>query len=231
MLACEKLGIVAYKDWQEMQQESVRRRKENLQMDTLYCMEHVPVFTIGRTTRIHKDIKIQHGEDDTHLSGIPLVKSERGGGMMFHNPGQIVAYPIILLRGHIRNLRTLTWLMEEAIIQTLATYKIDGFRRAEIQPGVWTEHGKIGFIGIAVRHQVVFHGCAFNIMNDLGPFKWIAPCGLEHGKITSITESTGTHPDLDECMDTFCMHFCTIYNQIETHSDARQHTFGSIGTT
>lgn len=220
MLTCEKTGLIDYSDWQKLQQEYISRRKEHLQPDTLYCLEHPAVFTIGRAADIKTDILVPHETNSTHLKKIPLVKSERGGGMMFHNPGQIVAYPIILLRGPFRNLRTLTWLMEETIIRTLEAYNVIGFRKPDFQPGVWTEFGKIGFIGIAVRHQVTFHGCATNIINDLEPFRFIAPCGLQHEKITSIRESTGNNPDLDECKNTFCTNFYAIYNYIKNYDYA-----------
>lgn len=206
-------GLLDYKEWQNQQREFVRLRQAEVCEDTLFLVEHPPVFTLGRNTNIAEDLPANYSCYTGSLNGIPVVRTERGGGVMFHNPGQLVAYPIIKLKGKIRNIRRFMWLVEEAIIQALAGVGVCGFRQPEIHPGVWTVKGKIGFIGIAIQRSVVYYGFAVNVANDLEPFQWIATCGLRNSRITSVQEMLGAKVAFIKFQEILAERFKKLWNE------------------
>ncbi|MCX7765977.1 MAG: lipoyl(octanoyl) transferase LipB [Candidatus Sumerlaeia bacterium] len=187
MLKIRNMGILEYESWLQLQEQYWQARAQNENGDTLFLLEHYPVFTIGRSTDLANDLPKDFLEVESRLRGIPVVRVGRGGGAMVHNPGQVVGYPLLKLTPNRLILRTLIDLVEETIIQVLLQFDIKAFRKPEIHPGVWTERGKIGFIGVAVRQGILLHGFAVNVNNDLEPFNWIAPCGLKSSPITSVS--------------------------------------------
>ena len=206
-------GLVDYMEWQVRQRALLRLRQAEACKDTLYLVEHPPVFTLGRNTNIEEHLPADYNRNAGRLYGIPVVKTERGGGVMFHNPGQLVAYPIIRLRKSIRNVRRFMWLIEESILQALAEFGVYGFRQPEIHPGVWTRKGKIGFIGIAIQRGIVFHGFAINVTNELQPFQWIATCGLKNGRITSVQETCDAIVNLAEFQQVLGQCFTRVWDK------------------
>ncbi len=165
------------------------RQREKIE-DSLFIVEHPPVYTLGRSSDERRHLLVEHEANPSSIMGIPVVRTNRGGGVMFHNPGQVVAYPVIKLRIGTTGIRRFLWLIEEAIIQSLAVFDVKGYRQPDIHPGVWTDSGKIGFIGIAISRGVVFHGFAVNIANDLIPFSYIATCGILDCRVSSLQQMT-----------------------------------------
>jgi lipoyl(octanoyl) transferase len=148
--------------------------------DEIWLVEHPPVFTLGLAG------------DPAHLllaeSGIPLIKVDRGGQITYHGPGQIVAYLLIDLRRRKLMVRELVRRIEEAVIQTLATYNLATDRKAGA-PGIYVanqgandrlaahEGAKIAALGLKIRNGCSYHGVSLNVDMDLQPFLAINPCG------------------------------------------------------
>ena len=155
--------------------------------DELWLVEHDPVFTLG-----------QAGKPEHILAAgdIPVVRTNRGGQVTYHGPGQIVAYPLVDLRRLNIGVREFVCRIEQALIDTLATWNITAVRRSGA-PGVYVDGAKIGALGLRVRHGCTFHGLALNVAMDLEPFSRINPCGYEGLRVTSVLKSGGP-ANLDE---------------------------------
>ena len=149
--------------------------------DQLWLLEHDPVFTLG-----------QAGKPEHVLApgDIPVVRTNRGGQVTYHGPGQIVAYPLIDLRRRRLGVREFVCRIEQALIDTLATWNIAAARK-EGAPGVYVGGAKIGALGLRVRRGCSFHGLAFNVNLDPEPFARINPCGYQGLAVTSVLECGG----------------------------------------
>ncbi len=130
------------------------------------------------------------GEDWYLMQGIEIVDTNRGGKVTYHGPGQLVGYPIVAVDDVVGYVRKL----EDALVDALEQEGVLARARAEEGPdytGVWVEDRKIASIGVHVQHGVTTHGFAVNVENDLQPFGWIVPCGLEGVRMTSLIKETG----------------------------------------
>jgi lipoate-protein ligase B len=184
------MGRVPYRDGVAIQDRIRTRRQAGEIPDTLLLLEHPPVYTKGRRTDA---ADLPMGEDWYRLQGIEVEETDRGGRVTYHGPGQLVGYPIMEVRDVPEYVRT----MEGAIVAALADEGIGARVRDELT-GVWAGERKIGSIGVHVSRGVTTHGFAINVDNDLQPFEWIVPCGIEHVRMTSICAETG-HADHLDC--------------------------------
>lgn len=166
------LGTREYGEVWELQRELVGKRQRDEIPDTLVLVEHPHVITLGRGT--HKENVLAPGD-------VPLFEIERGGDVTYHGPGQLVGYPILLLRepGE-RDLHLYLRNLEEALLRTVGAFGIPGERK-DGWTGVWTGGGtrKLASIGVAVKRWVTLHGFALNVSTELARFAAINPCGLE----------------------------------------------------
>ena len=161
-----RLGLVAYEPtWRAMQAFNAARTAET--GDQLWVVEHPPVYTLGLAGR---------AEHVLSPGSIPVVKTDRGGQVTYHGPGQVVAYPMMDLRRTGYGIREMVRRLEQAAIDTLAEYGIAGERRAGM-PGVYVGGAKIAAIGLRVARHCSYHGIALNANLDLEPFSRIDPCG------------------------------------------------------
>jgi lipoyl(octanoyl) transferase len=126
------------------------------------------------------------GEEWYRMQGIEVEETDRGGQVTYHGPGQLVGYPIMLIDDVLAYVRT----MEQALIAALADEQVDAEIRQGLT-GVWVGGRKIGSIGVHVSRGVTTHGFAINVDNDLQPFEWIVPCGIENVRMTSLYKETG----------------------------------------
>ena len=141
------------------------------------------------------------GEDWYRAQGIEIVDTDRGGRVTYHGPGQLVGYPVMSLRPYRDDVHDYIRRMERVIIAALARYGIEA-GPIEGLTGVWTpERRKIASIGVHVSRGITTHGFAINVNNDLQPFEWIVPCGIDHCQMSSVTRETGREQDMDEFMD------------------------------
>jgi lipoate-protein ligase B len=178
------LGRSRYTDALALQRELQVRRKAGEIADTLLLTEHQPVFTLGRFA--DGGNLLVPGEMLT-ARGIDLVHVERGGDITYHGPGQLVAYPILDLRGFGRDVHRYIRGLEETAIRLLAEYGVQGERRKGT-PGVWAGTRKIASVGVHISRWVTMHGIAINVDMDLSPFALINPCGLAGMEMTSIAQ-------------------------------------------
>jgi lipoyl(octanoyl) transferase len=153
----------------------------------LLMLEHWPVYTRGRRSGPGE---LPMGEDWYLGQGIEIVDTDRGGKVTYHGPGQLVGYPIVRIDDVIAYLRSL----ERALVAALGDEGIASRARPDEGPdftGVWVQDRKIASIGVHVSRGVTTHGFAVNVENDLQPFGWVVPCGLEGVSMTSLIKETG----------------------------------------
>ena len=159
--------------------------------DQLVILEHDPVFTLGRNAT-PADIHVS----DTFLAsqGVSVHRTDRGGEVTYHGPGQIVAYPICNLRGGREDVGRLVRGLEEAMIRTAAEYGVVA-DRLKGAPGIWVETPrgleKLGAIGLHLSRWITTHGIAFNVRPNLAHFQWITPCGFTDKGVCSLASLLG----------------------------------------
>jgi lipoyl(octanoyl) transferase len=189
------LGIIEYRDAVALQERVRDARQRDAVPDVLLCLEHPPVYTRGRRS---SPAELPMGEEWYRRQGIEVLDSDRGGKVTYHGPGQLVGYPIVHVEDVLAYVRTL----ERALIAALAEEGIVARARAEEGPaftGVWVGERKIASIGVHVNRGVTTHGFAVNVCNDLQPFQWIVPCGLEDVRMTSVIRESGGGAERMRC--------------------------------
>ena len=177
-----------------------KRKKSQVSYDYLIFVEHPNVYTYGRKSK-------EKAEEVSGLKNTFFV--ERGGEVTYHSPGQLVCYPILMLREGERDLHLYLRKLEAVIIDVLKEFNIEGERREGLT-GVWIggQRRKIASLGVAVSSWVTYHGCALNVQNDLSGFSRIRPCGLDSEVMTSMAvELGGSIPAMQEVKDAFLRHF------------------------
>jgi lipoate-protein ligase B len=184
------LGTREYGEVWALQRELVGKRQRDEIPDTLVLVEHPHVITLGRGT--HRENVLAPGDT-------PIFEIERGGDVTYHGPGQLVGYPIFLLRQPERDLHVYLRNLEEALIRTVGRFGIAGERK-EGWTGVWTAGGarKLASIGVAVKRWVTLHGFALNVSTDLARFAAINPCGLEATTMASMSSVLDREIAFDE---------------------------------
>jgi lipoyl(octanoyl) transferase len=189
-----RAGLVPYEEARRLQKEVEGARQAGAVPDVLLLLEHAPVYTKGRRATADE---LPMGEDWYRMQGIDVVETDRGGRVTYHGPGQLVGYPIVSLRQYRDDVHDYIRRMERVIIRALDDWGVEA-RVVEDLTGVWTpERRKIGSIGVHVSRGVTTHGFAINVNNDLQPFEWIVPCGIESCRMTSLTRERGAEQDLD----------------------------------
>ncbi|HEV3093079.1 MAG TPA: lipoyl(octanoyl) transferase LipB [Solirubrobacteraceae bacterium] len=190
VLAVRRLGTVAYRDALALQAELQSQRQADAIPDTLLLLKHPPVYTRGRRSL---DGELPLGENFYRAQGIEIVPTDRGGRVTYHGPGQLVGYPIMRVNDVGVHLRR----MEAAIVAALAEYGIEARSRCAEgidYTGVWVDERKIASIGVHLSRGVSTHGFAVNVCNDLEPFSWIVPCGLDGVAMTSLERELDRAP-------------------------------------
>lgn len=161
----------------------------------LLLVEHPPVYTLGKSGHIEN---VLIDEEEMGEKGIGFFRTNRGGDITFHGPGQIVGYPILDLEKFRTDIGWYLRNLEEVTISVLAEYGIRG-ERSPGETGVWIEPGvkgrerKICAIGVRCSRWVTMHGFALNVNTDLGYFGNIVPCGIQDKQVTSLQKELG-HP-------------------------------------
>jgi len=181
------LGTLPYRDAWAQQLALVDQRQRGEVPDTLLLVEHDHVYTLGRRREAEANV-LDAGD-------VEVIGIERGGDVTYHGPGQLVAYPIVLLRdGTERDLHAYLRHLEDAVIATCARFGLPADREPG-KTGVWMTspigRKKLCSMGIACRKWVTFHGLALNVTTDLAYFRRINPCGFESSVMTSMAEQLG----------------------------------------
>lgn len=179
-----QLGSVPYRDAVLLQSRLRERRQVGEIPDSLLVLEHPPVYTKGKRTE-RADLPM--GEDWYRAQGIEVCKTDRGGRVTYHGPGQLVAYPIM----QVERVADFVHSLEDAVVAALADEGVSAEPRDTPFTGIWVGDSKIASIGVRVSHGVSTHGLAVNVDNDLQPFQWIVPCGIDHVRMSSVAKETG----------------------------------------
>jgi len=177
LLVCQ-LGTIAYREAHDLQLRLRTARQAGVIGDVLLLLDHPPVYTRGRRTG-PSDLPL--GEAWYRARGIDVVDADRGGRVTYHGPGLLTGYPIM----RVDDVHGFVATMERAIVAALGDAGVAA-RVREGLTGVWAGERKIGSIGLHVSRGVTTHGFAVNADNDLAPWEWIVPCGLEGVSMTSV---------------------------------------------
>jgi lipoyl(octanoyl) transferase len=190
------LGTVEYREALALQERVRAARQAGAIPDTMLLLEHWPVYTRGRRSAPGE---LPMGEDWYRMQGIDIVDVDRGGKVTYHGPGQLVGYPVLHVDDVVAYVRTL----ERALVAALAEEGITARARPEDGPdytGVWVGERKIASLGVHVARGVTTHGFAVNVENDLQPFSWVVPCGLDGVSMTSLIKETGRRAGQMPCL-------------------------------
>lgn len=198
-------GVLDYQEAFSRQEQMVLDLQQQRGMDTLVLVEHPAVITLGRRGS-DEDLRVPVAELVT--TGVSLQHVNRGGLATAHEPGQLVAYPIVALK--CRDLRWYAEMLLKTVVAVLAEYGLDGQLKPG-EPGVWVKQKKICSFGIAVKKWISCHGIALNVNNSLGIFDMIIPCGRPEENVTSMCRELGFQLDLDEVKEHFVRHFLTAF--------------------
>jgi lipoyl(octanoyl) transferase len=213
-------GTLPYKDAWEVQLRLAERRAEGSIPDTLMLLQHPPVYSRGRRTKAEE---LPMGDEWYEARGIEVLDTDRGGLVTYHGPGQLVAYPIVDLAPLGGDVHEYVRGLERVMIGSLAEHGV-GAQTIEGLTGVWTEGPppgpgvegaakKIGSIGIHVSKGITTHGLAVNVDNDLQPFEWVVPCGIQGVAMTSIAEESGRDATVAAYKATVARHFAAEFGR------------------
>ena len=167
--------LIPYKIAMNNLNRRVEMIKKGQARDLLWILEHPTVYTAG----------IRSLKSEILDKKLKIVKTNRGGKITLHNPGQKIIYFAVNLNKKKKDIRNLVTIIEDSIIDFLKLYKIKG-KSDKKNIGIWVKNKKIAAIGIKVSKWIAYHGCSININNDLNEYKKIVPCGLSNDNITSM---------------------------------------------
>ncbi|WP_373964198.1 lipoyl(octanoyl) transferase LipB [Kosakonia sacchari] len=194
------LGLQPYDPISRAMHEFTDARDETTP-DEIWLVEHHPVFTQGQAGK---------AEHVLAPGDIPVIQSDRGGQVTYHGPGQQVMYILINLKRRKVGVRELVTLLENTVINTLATLGINAQARADA-PGVYVQGKKICSLGLRIRKGCSFHGLALNIDMDLAPFMRINPCGYAGMEMTQVSQLV-ENSDMDKLRTILIQQFLALLN-------------------
>ncbi len=229
------LGVMDYQaawDYQEsLLKENVRRKSLVYSQEPaeellttqhhLLFVEHPPVYTLGKSGDINN---VLINEEARTAKGIEFFRTNRGGDITFHGPGQIVGYPIIDLEKYYTDIGKYLRNIEEVIILTLKDYDINAGRSAG-ETGVWIDadikgkERKICAIGVRTSRWITMHGFALNVNTDLNYFNFIVPCGISNKKVTSLEKELGRKIDFEEAKERVRNNFAVVFSASLQYED------------
>jgi len=171
---------ISYKIAMKFFHKRVEKLKINKGEELLWILEHPVTYTAG----------IRSNNNEIIDKKIKIIKTNRGGKITLHNPGQKIIYFVLNLNKRKKDIRRLINAIEKSIIEFLCTYKIEG-KKDKKNIGIWVNKKKIAAIGLRISKWVAYHGCSININNNLNQYLKIIPCGLDNQKITSVYNENG----------------------------------------
>jgi lipoyl(octanoyl) transferase len=204
-----RCGLVPYEEARQWQARLAAERQRGDVPDLLLLLEHPPVYTRGRRSGPEE---LPMGVEWYELQGIEVRDTDRGGRVTYHGPGQLVAYPIVSLRPYGDDVHAYVRGLERVMIESLAAHGVEA-RLVDDETGVWAGERKIGSIGVHVSRGVTTHGLAVNVNNDLQPFEWVVPCGIENCQVTSLGRELGAEQDLAAFATTLTERFGAVFER------------------
>jgi lipoyl(octanoyl) transferase len=212
-LILKHLGLKDYNEVWDLQKQffntllNSKLIGETSSANYLITCQHPHVITLGKSAN---ESNIQIAE----FPGVKYVRIDRGGDITYHGPGQLVVYPILDLENYNLSLRNYIFLLEQAVIETLADFSIQAGRIKEYT-GVWVDFEskrprKIAAIGVKTSRHITMHGLAFNINPDLNYFNLIIPCGIRDKEVTSLEKEFSGNIDFDSVCQLFVTKFLNL---------------------
>ena len=187
------LGCIDYQKAYCIQKQYHRKRQHDLIPNTLILAQHPHVITCGRLYNDKDIVNLKELES----RGIPIIKTDRGGGITYHGPGQIMTYPIFDLKTIKKDIHFYIMRLENTIIDLLTTYSIKARSKNESR-GVWVKNKKIASIGVGISRWITYHGACLNVDTDMDYFKFIKPCGLPSDEMISMKQILNIAVDIAE---------------------------------
>ena len=208
-LEVRRLGTVGYAAAIDVQQRLVVERQRGEIADQLLLLEHPPVITRG----------VRAGADNVLASplvlrrrGVEIHDVRRGGDVTYHGPGQLVGYPIVLLKPDRCDVHRYVRDLEEVLIRVVADFGVRATRIAGLT-GVWVGNDKLAAIGVRLSRWVTSHGFALNVTTDLDDFTLIRPCGLADRGVTSLARLTGAAVPVAAVADRVTRRFAEVFER------------------
>lgn len=206
----------AWKRQEELFNKIIAEKKGGIstqELNTLVFCEHPHVYTLGKSGDEHN---LLLNEEKLTQLGITFHRTNRGGDITYHGPGQIVGYPILNLEDYKLSLKNYIYTIEEVIIRTLADEDINS-ERLEGATGVWLDSNtskarKICAIGVKASRFVTMHGFALNVNTDLEYYRYINPCGFVDKGVTSMQKELGQTVDIEKIKRNIEKHFQNLLN-------------------
>lgn len=213
------MGTVDYERACAIQRELVALRAAGEIDDRLLLLEHPPTITLGRGADPRH---VLEPPEELAARGVVVCETDRGGDVTYHGPGQLVGYPIVLLREATRDLHRYLRTIEGALIQALERFDVEG-RRFPPHTGVWVEDRKIAAIGVKASRWVTSHGFALNVEPGLEGFAWIVPCGIREYGVTSLSAVTGRAIRVSDVVPHIADVFQEAFGPLEAHVESQSH--------
>ena len=216
-----RCGLVAYDEALVAQRWLRDAREDGSIPDVLLLLEHPPTYTRGRRSTPEE---LPMAAEWYEMQGIAIHDTDRGGRVTYHGPGQLVAYPIVDLRAYGDDVHEYVRRLERVAISALGEHGV-GAQTIEGLTGVWTEGAppasaagaeearKIGSIGVHVSRGITTHGLSVNVSNDLQPFEWVVPCGIEGCQVSSLSRELGAEQELTPFADTVAERYAEVYER------------------
>lgn len=196
-----------YQQWFDQQEEHRVAMLEGTKTSELWLIEHLPAYTLGRG---ESGEGLLLPEATLKSKGFEVVKTNRGGKITYHGPGQLVAYPVFNLTHFDLGIKAYVCALEEVMKQTLKSFGIEA-HRVHAHPGLWCGKRKIGSVGIHVRRQISIHGLSLNVSPDMEAFKNIVSCGIEGVEMTSLELELGKKMNVKEVLGPFVTAFENVF--------------------
>jgi lipoyl(octanoyl) transferase len=208
-LSVVKLGLMEYRVAYGLQLKILKLSQQEAIGNVLLILEHPPVLTMGINGHMSN---ILVNEEVLNEMGVSVFKSNRGGDVTYHGPGQVVAYPIINLKHFGKDVKGYVRRVEEITIKLMKEeYGLVAERKPGF-PGVWVGNNKITAVGCAIKRWVTMHGFALNVNTNLDHFKLINPCGFTDKGVTSLSKLLGKSLDMDMVMNHIIKYFNEVFN-------------------
>ncbi len=217
------IGLVPYsKAWEyqeklfskivDNKKKSHKNMAKSISINHLIFCEHPHVLTLGKSGNISN---LTTSMQKLNTQNVEFVKSNRGGDITYHGPGQIVSYPIFDLDQFFTDIHLYMRSLEEVVIRTIREYGLKG-ERLNNATGVWLDVAKnprkICALGVRSSRWVTMHGFALNVNTDLSYYKLIIPCGISKKDVTSLESELNKKIDLEEVKTKIKYHFANVFN-------------------
>ena len=172
---------VKYKDALNLMESRLLDINENNSKDLIWILEHEKIYTAGTS----------HKKNEILDKTIKIIKTNRGGKITYHGPGQLICYFVIDLKKRKKDIRKFISLIEKSIIETISYYKIETFADKK-NIGIWYKDKlnikKVAAIGVRVKKWIAYHGFSINIDTDLNKYESIIPCGVKDRGVTNLNQ-------------------------------------------